>query len=79
MNTMFCSNCRFWSDKAAMIDHEHGLVAVCLAPGGFHKGKFTMERFFCHFWRLNKYGAIDEGNDYGQAIQEKYDEDESKE
>jgi hypothetical protein len=68
---MNCKNCRYWSDKIAMYEPEKGIVAICLAPSGFHHGKYTVERFFCHFWKLNKYGAVDETDE----TQEMYDAD----
>jgi hypothetical protein len=61
------------AQAGAGTENEHGdTEALCLAPTGPKKGKYTVGGFVCPTFARNAYGAVDEPPDYGDAARAAY-------
>lgn len=59
MSKTKCSNCRYWSEMLAQSIGCGPIEAVCLAPDGPKRLKFTPSFYYCQSWRQNLFGAVD--------------------
>lgn len=58
--TITCSGCRYWSEMIARSNDYGSVSAMCLAPDGRHKGKYTVGYQHCPAWASGHLGAVDE-------------------
>lgn len=73
--TKDCRGCRFWSE---MIARSIGgpVEALCLAPEGPFKSKYTGGRRTCESWKSGHHGAVDDPPNYGEETRALYDAEE---
>lgn len=71
-----CETCRYWSQMCAQALDGGPIEALCLAPDGPRKGRFTRATATCPKWAENTHGAWDEPPDYGETARAQYEADE---
>lgn len=49
------------------------MEALCLSTSSSCYSHYTTGSTTCEHWRQNKFGAVDEGHDYGERIRQLYE------
>lgn len=80
MTERTCNECRYWSEMIARAGggttNPLGLTeAMCLAPAGPFKGKYTTGYGQCDSYAKNGHGAVDAPPNYGEESRAAYARD----
>lgn len=67
-----CGGCRYWSEMVAQSIGGGYVEALCLAPEGPAKGKYTVSTQTCPSFAKNTLGAVDDPPDYGESVRAAY-------
>jgi hypothetical protein len=77
IGTRDCGACRYWSELLARAggaaDNPSGdTEAMCLAPAGPNRQKYTTQTTTCAAFAVNSHGAVDEPPNYGEGVRAEY-------